>query len=312
MPDGGKVIRRPATTACRSRSPPRRARSARKSRSSPVDPRTQRLGGDRHLNQGKQTVFSKFKKPNAGASVPAAGTVRSGAPPPTCRLRHPRRSSASRSRLPPRNPRSPRPSTRRRSARSGWPRSSSSCTSAFSTTSTSPRSNGDRIRPRAEIVAISTEALEEMSVVLNKDDQQLNQELYRRGHGPRPAGAAAEGRHDQRHPGERPQQVFIERAGKLSSPTSTFKDEKHLLRIIDKIVSAVGRRVDESNPYVDARLATARRFNAMVPPMAVDGARLDPEVQEGQARGSTTSSASAPSPRRWRPICRPPCPPGST
>src|SRR3712207_2466682 len=49
------------------------------------------------------------------------------------------------------------------------------------------------------------------------------------------------------------------------------KDEKHLLRIIDKIVSAVGRRVDESNPYVDARLADGSRFNAMVPPVAVDG-----------------------------------------
>ena len=45
-----------------------------------------------------------------------------------------------------------------------------------------------------------------------------------------------------------------------------FRDEKHLLRIIDKIVSAVGRRVDESNPYVDARLADGSRFNAMVPP----------------------------------------------
>ena len=52
---------------------------------------------------------------------------------------------------------------------------------------------------------------------------------------------------------------------------TTFKDEKHLLRIIDKIVSAVGRRVDESNPYVDARLADGSRFNAMVPPVAVDG-----------------------------------------
>ena len=51
----------------------------------------------------------------------------------------------------------------------------------------------------------------------------------------------------------------------------TFKDERHLLRIIDKIVSAVGRRVDESNPYVDARLQDGSRFNAMVPPIAVDG-----------------------------------------
>jgi len=68
-----------------------------------------------------------------------------------------------------------------------------------------------------------------------------------------------------------PQQIFIERDGKLLVSDITFKDEKHLLRIIDKIVSAVGRRVDESNPYVDARLADGSRFNAMVPPIAVDG-----------------------------------------
>jgi pilus assembly protein CpaF len=63
----------------------------------------------------------------------------------------------------------------------------------------------------------------------------------------------------------------VERAGKLTLTDVTFKDERHLLRIIDKIVSAVGRRVDESNPYVDARLADGSRFNAMVPPIAVDG-----------------------------------------
>ena len=68
-----------------------------------------------------------------------------------------------------------------------------------------------------------------------------------------------------------PQQIFVERAGKLQLTDVTFKDEKHLLRIIDKIVSAVGRRVDESNPYVDARLKDGSRFNAMVPPIAVDG-----------------------------------------
>jgi hypothetical protein len=77
----------------------------------------------------------------------------------------------------------------------------------------------------------------------------------------------------------------VERAGKLELTDVRFKDERHLLRIIDKIVSAVGRRVDESNPYVDARLKDGSRFNAMVPPVAVDGsACLDPEVQEGQAR----------------------------
>jgi pilus assembly protein CpaF len=69
-----------------------------------------------------------------------------------------------------------------------------------------------------------------------------------------------------------PTQVFVERGGRLTLTDTTFKDEKHLLRIIDKIVSAVGRRVDESTPYVDARLADGSRFNAMVSPIAVDGA----------------------------------------
>jgi pilus assembly protein CpaF len=60
----------------------------------------------------------------------------------------------------------------------------------------------------------------------------------------------------------------VERAGRLELTDVRFKDERHLLRIIDKIVSAVGRRVDESNPYVDARLKDGSRFNAMVPPVA--------------------------------------------
>ena len=68
-----------------------------------------------------------------------------------------------------------------------------------------------------------------------------------------------------------PQRVFVERSGRLELTDITFKDERHLLRIIDKIVSAVGRRVDESNPYCDARLADGSRFNCMVPPVAVDG-----------------------------------------
>ncbi|MEM9850887.1 MAG: CpaF family protein, partial [Pseudomonadota bacterium] len=69
-----------------------------------------------------------------------------------------------------------------------------------------------------------------------------------------------------------PKQIFIEKKGKLSLSPVVFRDDKHLLRVIDKIVSAVGRRVDESNPYVDARLLDGSRFNAMVPPVAIDGA----------------------------------------
>src|SRR5215207_10063700 len=64
-------------------------------------------------------------------------------------------------------------------------------------------------------------------------------------------------------------QVFIERYGVLERTAVRFKDERHLLRIIQKIVSAVGRRVDESAPMVDARLADGSRVNAVVPPLAI-------------------------------------------
>lgn len=125
---------------------------------------------------------------------------------------------------------------------------------------------------RSEIIAISGEALEEMGVVLNREERAaLNQDLYDEvtGLGPLETLLKDDTVNDILVNG--PQQVFVERAGRLELTDTTFKDEKHLLRIIDKIVSAVGRRVDESNPYVDARLADGSRFNAMVPPIAVDG-----------------------------------------
>jgi pilus assembly protein CpaF len=125
---------------------------------------------------------------------------------------------------------------------------------------------------RAEITSIASEALEEMAVVLNREERQtLNQDLYDEvtGLGPLEPLLKDETVNDILVNG--PHQVFVERGGKLSLTDTTFKDERHLLRIIDKIVSAVGRRVDESNPYVDARLADGSRFNAMVPPVAVDG-----------------------------------------
>ena len=68
--------------------------------------------------------------------------------------------------------------------------------------------------------------------------------------------------------------VFVERRGLLERVGTRFQDEKHLLRIIQKIVSAVGRRVDESSPFVDARLADGSRVNAIVAPLAIDGSLL--------------------------------------
>lgn len=69
-------------------------------------------------------------------------------------------------------------------------------------------------------------------------------------------------------------QVYIEKFGKLHLTEARFKDDYHLRKIIDKIVSAVGRRIDESVPMVDARLADGSRVNAIIPPLAIDGAIL--------------------------------------
>jgi len=66
-------------------------------------------------------------------------------------------------------------------------------------------------------------------------------------------------------------QIYIERRGKLEKTNVVFKDEKHLMHIIDKIVSGVGRRVDETSPMVDARLPDGSRVNVIIPPLAVDG-----------------------------------------
>ncbi|HWV92887.1 MAG TPA: CpaF family protein [Vicinamibacterales bacterium] len=65
--------------------------------------------------------------------------------------------------------------------------------------------------------------------------------------------------------------VFVERRGVLERVTATFQDDAHLLRVIDRIVSRIGRRVDDSSPMVDARLADGSRVNAIIPPLAVDG-----------------------------------------
>jgi pilus assembly protein CpaF len=125
---------------------------------------------------------------------------------------------------------------------------------------------------RAEINAISAEHLNDNAIVLGREDRIiLNKELYDEvtGLGPLETLLQDESVNDILVNG--PQQIFVERSGKLELTDVTFKDERHLLRIIDKIVSAVGRRVDESKPYVDARLKDGSRFNAMVPPVAVDG-----------------------------------------
>src|SRR5215203_485542 len=69
-------------------------------------------------------------------------------------------------------------------------------------------------------------------------------------------------------------QIYVERNGRLEPTEVTFKDERHLQQIIERIVSTIGRRIDESSPMVDARLADGSRVNAIIPPLALDGAVL--------------------------------------
>ena len=68
--------------------------------------------------------------------------------------------------------------------------------------------------------------------------------------------------------------VFVERNGRIERTGIRFKDDKHLMQVIDRIVSAVGRRIDDSSPMVDARLADGSRVNAIIPPLAIDGPHL--------------------------------------
>ena len=77
--------------------------------------------------------------------------------------------------------------------------------------------------------------------------------------------------------------VFVERSGVLERVPATFQDDRHLLRVIDRIVSGVGRRIDDSSPMVDARLPDGSRVNAIIPPLAVDGPLLSIRRFPGRA-----------------------------
>ena len=65
--------------------------------------------------------------------------------------------------------------------------------------------------------------------------------------------------------------IYVERRGRIERTTSSFRDAPHLMHIVEKIVSAVGRRIDESSPMVDARLLDGSRVNVVIPPLAIDG-----------------------------------------
>src|SRR5690242_465484 len=68
-----------------------------------------------------------------------------------------------------------------------------------------------------------------------------------------------------------PRQIYIERHGRLEKTNVTFQNDEHVMRVIDRIVAPLGRRIDESSPYVDARLPDGSRVNAIIPPLAING-----------------------------------------
>ena len=124
-----------------------------------------------------------------------------------------------------------------------------------------------------------------------------------------------------------PRQVYIERGGKIELTNVTFQNDDHVMRIIDRIIAPIGRRVDESSPMVDARLVDGSRVNAIIPPislvgpvdhhpevrgLAADGGRPRPlrhldardvRLPEGLRRGAAATSSSPAAPARARRRC---------
>ena len=133
----------------------------------------------------------------------------------------------------------------------------------------------DSTQARQAVAGIVKEIIADQRVPLNYDEQEkiqadLLDEVF--GLGPlepllRDASISDILVNDKDH-------VFIERGGLLQRVETTFRDDRHLLQIIDRIVSRVGRRVDESSPMVDARLPDGSRVNAIIPPLALDGPSL--------------------------------------
>jgi pilus assembly protein CpaF len=132
--------------------------------------------------------------------------------------------------------------------------------------------NVDKDTLQGQIRPIVESLLTEEGVFLSLDDKErlileINNETFALGpiepfmHDPEVADILVNG----------PGQVYVERFGKLELTGAAFKDDNHLMQIIDRIVSRVGRRIDESSPYVDARLPDGSRVNAIIPPLSLDG-----------------------------------------
>ena len=93
--------------------------------------------------------------------------------------------------------------------------------------------------------------------------------------------------------------VYVEKDGKLYKTSIVFKDNNHLKNIIERIVSKIGRRIDEKSPMVDARLADGSRVNAIIPPLAIDGPSLSIRRFKADA-GTIESLLRWGSAKRWQ------------
>jgi pilus assembly protein CpaF len=130
----------------------------------------------------------------------------------------------------------------------------------------------DSARLKVELTALIEQVLGQESALLNtREREQLVQEVQHEVLGYGPLESLLQDPTISDVLVNTAKQIYIERAGKLELTSKQFRNDTHLRKIIDKIVSGVGRRIDESSPMVDARLPDGSRVNAIIPPLAIDG-----------------------------------------
>jgi len=133
----------------------------------------------------------------------------------------------------------------------------------------------DIVTANAELKVVIRQLIEEQPMPLSQRDKlQLTDEVLNEVHGLGPIEPLMRDPEISDILVNSSRQVYVERFGKLEITPVVFRDDQHLLQIIDRIVSRVGRRIDESSPMVDARLQDGSRVNAIIPPLALDGPSL--------------------------------------
>jgi pilus assembly protein CpaF len=133
----------------------------------------------------------------------------------------------------------------------------------------------DLDRANAELRSVIAQLIEEQAVPLSqRDREQLRDEVFHEVQGLGPIEPLLNDPDVSDVLVNTSRQVYVERFGKLEATSVIFRDDQHLLQVIDRIVTRVGRRIDESSPMVDARLSDGSRVNAIIPPLALDGPLL--------------------------------------